>query len=246
MENKKHISQEELERIEQYILGQMSTQEKVDFEKDLELSEEKKQNYLMVKSLISGIEEGAFREQLDMIHHEMDDKPEKEVIIKRIYPNWWAIAAAIALAIAAVVWVFFPQQTSHQNLFAQYYQEDPGLITAMSSESQYDFDRAMVDYKSGNYREAIRRWEGLSGQKPDNDTLSYFLGSAHLALAETDLAINYFEKVRSMPTGRFTDDNFWYLALAYLKEGRLEEAKASLEKTEHPLKDDLLQSLRKK
>ena len=44
-----------------------------------------------------------------------------------------------------------PQETVHQKLFAQFYQEDPGLITAMSSEGQYEFDRAMVDYKSGNY-----------------------------------------------------------------------------------------------
>lgn len=247
MNNPNHISQEEFDRIEQFILGNMYTEEADAFKEELRQNPTLREKYSEVEALIHAVEEGALRNSLKMYHEEMESRAATVTKETKKIPSWfWAAAAAIVLLIAAAVWVLFPQEPSYQRLFAQYYREDPGLITAMSAEGKYDFDRAMVEYKSGNYRDAILRWEKQLLEKPENDTLNYFLGSAHLALKETDVAIKYFESVTKMPESRFSEDNFWYLALAYLRLGRLEEALANLEKSSHPYKEQLLKSLQEK
>lgn len=246
MNNPNHISQEEIEKIEQFVLNKMSGQQAEAFRKELEQSPALRDKYAEVKILIEAVEEGALRENMEQFHHQMETEFSSPKSTKKLNPYYWAAAAAIVLCIASVVWILYPRETEHQKLFVQFYQEDPGLITAMSSEGQYEFDRAMVDYKSGNYREAIERWEKLIVKKTDNDTLNYFLGVAHLALEETGPAISYFEKVSQLPEGRFSDDNYWYMALAYLKQGKVEEAVSKLEKTEHPMKEQLLKSLQEK
>lgn len=246
MNNPNHISQEEIERIEQFVLDKMSDQQAEAFRKELEQSPVLRDKYAEVKALIEAVEEGALRENLEQFHQQMETEFPASKSTRHLSSYYWAAAAAIVLLIAAAVWILYPQETVHQKLYAQFYQEDPGLITAMSSEGQYEFDRAMVDYKSGNYREAIERWEKLIIKKADNDTLNYFLGVAHLALEETGPAISYFEIVSQLPEGRFSDDNYWYMALAYLKQGKIEEAVGKLDKTGNPMKEQLLKSLQKK
>lgn len=243
MNNPNHIPQKEFERIEQYILGHLNAQDMEGFELEMEENELLRQNYKEVKALILAVEEGALRNTLDNFHQEMTNSEVDQTPSKKINAWAWAAAAAIALCIAGAVWILYPSESFHSRQFAQFYIEDPGLITAMSSESSYDFDRAMVEYKSGNYQEAIKRWEKLYQSNPENDTLNYFLGSAHLAKEETEPAIAYFQKVTQLPEGRFTDDNYWYLALSYLKLGRMEDAVNALYKTDHPLKEKLLNSI---
>lgn len=246
MNNQNHISQEEFERIEKFILGNMYDQEADAFQEELKQNPTLGEKYKEVEALINAVEEGALRSSLKMLHEEMEFKA-AATKQTNILPSWyWAAAAAFVLLIAAAVWVLFSKEPSHQRLFTQYYQEDPGLITAMSAAGKYDFDRAMVEYKSGNYRDAILRWEKQLLEKPENDTLNYFLGSAHLALKEADVAIKYFESVTKMLESRFSEDNFWYLALAYLRQGSLEKAQHNLNKSNHPLKEQLLKSLKEK
>lgn len=238
------IPQEEFERIEQYILGKLTDQEAKSFESEMEQNKLLRQNYLEVKALISGIEEGVLRNILDNFHQELNIIGDDEKAPKKSFSWQWA-AAAVAVFIIAVVWIFYPTEDFYSKQFSQYYTEDPGLITAMSSESSYDFDRGMVDYKSGEYQDAIQRWEKLYQSDPENDTLNYFLGSAHLANQEVETAITYFQRVTQLPEGRFTDDNYWYLALSYLKLGKIDEAINALNKTDHPMKEQLLKSLQK-
>lgn len=246
MNNPNHISQEEFDRIEQFILGNMYTEEADAFKEELRQNPTLREKYSEVEALINAVEEGALRSSLKEFHEEMEFRAAATKGTNKL-PSWyWAAAAAIVLLIAAAVWVLFPLEPNHQRLFAQYYQEDPGLITAMSAAGKYDFDRAMVEYKSGNYKDAILRWEKQLLEKPENDTLNYFLGSAHLALKETDVAIKYFESVTKMPESRFSEDNFWYLALAYLRQGSLEKAQHNLNKSNHPLREQLLKSLQEK
>ncbi len=243
MNNPNHISQEEFERIEQYILGNLSAHEALAFEHEMDHNELLRQNFEEVKAFIIGIEEGALRYSLDTFHKEM------EVLGADVQSNketnyWtWASAAVITFFVVTTVWMFCFKEDFHSQQFTQFYTADPGLITAMSSASSYDFDRAMVAYKSGDYQDAIKRWEKIYKSNTDNDTLNYFLGSAHLAKQEVELAIVYFQKVEQLPEGHFTNDNYWYLALSYLKLGRMEDAVNTLYKTDHPMKEKLLNSI---
>lgn len=243
MNNPNYISQEEFERIERYVLGNLSAHEAVAFELEMEENELLRQKFEEVEAFVIGIEEGALRYSLNTFHKEMEILEANEQPNKKTNYWAWASAAVIAFFVATTIWMLCFKEDFHSRRFAQFYRADPGLITAMSSASSYDFDRAMVAYKSGNYQDAIRRWEKIYESNTDNDTLNYFLGSAHLAKQEVESAVVYFQKVEQLPQGRFTNDNYWYLALSYLKMGRIEDAVNTLYKTDHPMKDELLNAI---
>ncbi|PRY89865.1 tetratricopeptide repeat protein [Mongoliibacter ruber] len=245
MKNPNHIPQEEFERIEQYIFGNISAEESDAFELEMESDNDLRKKYLEVKTIISGLEEAALREDLEIFHKEME-APTQRITTNRSINYWpWAAAAAIFLCIVAAVWTIYPPTPSHERLFAQFYQEDPGLITAMSSASNYEFDRAMVDYKSGKYEEAIVRWEKLIQNNPENDTLQYFLGASNLALKKADPAIFYLNSFVSKEESAFYEDATWYLALAYLLGGKVDEAINMLNQSQNPQTAKLLKELEK-
>lgn len=256
MENNNHISQEEFEKFERYILGHMEAKERIAFENTIASDKVLSQKLDDMKVILEGVEEAAFRNNLDEIHQELEKetsepkepkKPAEKVDNVKLFP-WksFSIAASLLLITGFFAWLLLFRSDPNERLFMAYYQADPGLVTAMSSESNYEFDRAMVDYKSGLYQEALRRWTPLLEEKPENDTLNYFVGSAHLALKDAKIAQSFLEKVTRLPEGRFLQDAYWYLALSYLSEGEIELAKKNLEKSDHPDKEDLMESLKSK
>ena len=120
-------------------------------------------------------------------------------------------------------------------MFLEYFSPDPGLPTVMGNNDNYPFYEAMVDYKEGNYDVAIKKWRGLLVSKPNNDTLNYFLGVAHLANDDSKSAIPYLEKI-DVSESFFGKDAKHYLGLAHLKSGDIEKAKALLEKDSEVIK----------
>uniref|UniRef100_UPI003592F06D tetratricopeptide repeat protein n=1 Tax=Aquiflexum sp. TaxID=1872584 RepID=UPI003592F06D len=255
LENNNYISQEEFEKFERYILGHMETQERIAFENTIALDKVLSQKINDMKVIFEGVEEAAFRNNLNEIHQELEmdttefaeprksaDKVEKI----KIFP-WksFSIAASFLLITGFFSWLLLFRPDPNERLFMAYYQADPGLVTAMSSESNYEFDRAMVDYKSANYQEAIARWEKLIQDKPGNDTLQYFLGTSHLALKNTDPAIFYFDAVVVKEESAFYEDARWYLALTYILAGKEGEAKEVLDQSQNPQAIVLLKELEK-
>ena len=88
----------------------------------------------------------------------------------------------------------------------------------------------MVHYKHKNYDLSIKKWSILSQKNPSNDTLNYFLGVAHMANKNMDKAIPYLEKTikNTNPEFPFLKDAYYYLGLAYIKEGNINLAKKYL------------------
>jgi tetratricopeptide (TPR) repeat protein len=152
----------------------------------------------------------------------------------------------LLLTIGFFAWLFLLKTDPNEKLFMAYFQADPGLVTAMSSASNYEFDRAMVDYKSANYQEAIARWEKLIQDKPENDTILFFLGSSHLALKKADPAIFYLDAVASNENSNFQKDAIWYLGLAYVLEGKEGRAVEILSKSQNPKAIELLKEIKEK
>ncbi|MCC5930673.1 MAG: hypothetical protein JJU28_15620 [Cyclobacteriaceae bacterium] len=245
MEKPDNIPQERFEEIESYLLGTMPEESCRAFESKMQQDKALASEVEELKSLFSSIETMVLKAEMQAYHKELENQQNGTV---RSISFWYktGMAAVISLLLITVSWFWFMYDKQETRLFAQFYEPDPGLITAMSNETNYAFDRAMVDYKSGLYTEAIERWEELLRQKPENDTLQYFLGSSYLALKDLNAAQSYFKKVSEMPGGRFTRDAYWYLALTYLSEGKTELTRQTLDKTDHPSKNALLEALEAK
>ncbi|MBK6410721.1 MAG: tetratricopeptide repeat protein [Flavobacteriales bacterium] len=139
--------------------------------------------------------------------------------------NWTTYlkyAAMVAVLILGAVW-WSTRPTENERLFAEYYVEDPGLPVPMSAVNDPVFQDAMVAYKLGDYAEARTKWGNLLQAVPGNDTLRFYIANAYVAEGDAKAAIPLFQAVADAPSSAFHDKARWYLVLAYLHEGRLNE-----------------------
>ena len=246
MNQKQEISQADFERIEKYLSNKMAEDEKLDFEKELIVDSVLKSKFDELKALLEGVEKVEFKEVLNQFHQEMEAENKNQG--EQVWFNRKSLLVAASVLIIAIISVlYFNKPKNNEQLFAQFYKTDPGLVTAMSSkEMDYEFERGMVDFKSGEIQSAIERWNPLLAENPASDTLNYFLGVADLELKNTSQAIQRLQNVAGNPQSKFADDANWYLALAYILEDRKTEAVRALNQTSHASKEDLLNQLGEK
>lgn len=239
MENKPHISQEELELIERFWRRQFQ-----DEAEEIRLMDRYAQDEAWramadeVRLVILSVQETALEDRLDDFHR----YAKSQTPVKRITWSPWAVAA-IVMSVVAVGLLFLFDKSPEEKLFAQYYEPDAGLPTLMGTSDDYVFDEAMVAYKMKEYDKALAAWQALLAGETANDTLNYYIGSAYLAKGRADSAIVRFQKVTGVPESAFLSDAHWYLALAWLKEDNKAAAVNALQQTEHPGKKDLLREL---
>jgi tetratricopeptide (TPR) repeat protein len=235
------ISQEEFELIEHYLNGSMSNEEQSDFEKSLTEDEVLKQKTEELRILFQAVEEQTLREKLKKFHKEIPSEKSKT---KSLNPfRRYAIAASIALLAVLGIWLILNQKPKNEKLFAQYFKPDPGLITPMSTTSNYEFYRGMVDYKQAKYKLAFERWKPLLAKKPQNDTLNFYLGLSFLSTGNSTSALPYLTEVGKAGKSIFLPDVYYFIGLAYLKEGNIEKAKIALEKNGSEKARDLISKL---
>ncbi len=240
------ISQEELETIEQFIFQQMSVEENEVFTKKLSADLALQHKLKTVKLLIMGIQEIELEKKLDGFHHGLlslkknrIQPPTNTFALKK-----WLVAASVVIIVGLGSLLFLNQDTKEEKIFAAYFQPEPGLISAMGASENYLFDRAMVDFKVGDYNAALKIWESLLASKPENDTLNYFIASAWLMKEKEEIALTYFKKVIANENSPFRNDALWYTGLALLKSNRTTEALGFIEKAENENKAALLKELK--
>jgi tetratricopeptide (TPR) repeat protein len=234
------MNQKQFEEIEQYLTGRMKSEERAAFEKRLASDASLKKEVETYKFLIDGVQEKALREEMETFHREVEQKNSASNPPVRRLGGFArvALAASVIVLFGIGFWMIRSQVSSDTRLFNEHFLPDPGLMTPMSTTSNYEFFRGMVDYKQEKYKAAILRWESLLKQKPENDTLTYYLGVAWLAEGDASKAIYYLEKPFIQQSIFGSDRNF-YLGLAYLKNNQPEKAKEALYRSgltnNHPL-----------
>jgi len=227
-----NISQDEFEKIEAYLNQQLSKEDLVVFKNRLTIEKGFKTKVNDIKTVLIGLETQALKEELDIFHKDIDHgKTESDTTESKVHSlNWKRLLVAAVLIIAAGSF-WFLKDNSNERLYADYFTPDPGLPTSMGNNDNYEFYEAMVNYKQGDYKTAISKWETLQKVKPNNDTLNYFIGVAHLANKNEKLAIPFIEDAIKNSEFALADDAYYYLGLAYLKEGNIENAKANFKKS---------------
>jgi tetratricopeptide (TPR) repeat protein len=226
LKDNSNISQELLETIERYYNGTMAQQERLDFESRLNEDSNFRTQVDDIKTLILGIENQSLKEQLDVFHEEVPNMVSQKSSASGFFTLRRLAASVVILIAITGFWWFNPSQ--NEKLYSEYFTADPGLPTVMSSNSNFDFYDAMVNYKQGDYNIAIDKWESIQDK---SDTLNYFLGVAHMANKNEKTAIVFLEKVTKTKDFPLLNDAHHYLGLAYLKEGNLDKAKFNLQQS---------------
>jgi tetratricopeptide (TPR) repeat protein len=240
MENKPHISQAELEQIERFWRADFAdSREEHALKEKYAHDPEWREKAYWVRLATIAIQEVTVSEQLNHFH--MPFNQEKPV--RKIFRWQWAVVASV-VAVIGFASILLLKKSSEEKLFAQYYKPDVGLPTMMGISERYEFENAMVSYKTGDYQKAIDSWQLLLKDNPGNDTLNYFIGSALIADRQVKQALPYFDKTLTVSNSAFEQEARWFKALALLHMGKKQEAITLLEKTEHPEKENLLQKLK--
>lgn len=246
MNTKNNISQEQLEAVERYINDSMEVNERLAFDQKLKEDLVFKTFFEDTKAMLLGIETAALKTELNSFHEEMDGVIQLNTG-KQKKGNARFLAFSIAASIAVllgVLWVLNADTTTNK-LYAKHFTPDPGLPTTMSTTNNYDFYEAMVDYKSNKYSTAISKWELILKDKPNNDTLNYFLGVANLAEGKETVALQYLEQAAKNSNSFLRQDIHYYLGLALLKEGNIDAAKENFKKSDNEASNEILLDLNK-
>lgn len=241
--NLKYISPEQQEEFEHFLLGSMTYDQEADFKERLNENAELRVQFDEFKSLFHAVEEEGMRTTLNAFHQKFElNHSSKSSNKKR---KVFLIAASITALMALGVSFFLNQPTQGEKLFEEYFSPDPGLPTVMGSNDNYDFYEAMVDYKQGHYDVAIQKWEKLLVQKPENDTLNYFLGAAYLANDNTKEGLVFLKTtLESSPQSVFNKEALYFIALGQLKNGNEKEAIECLKKISDEKSETLLKNIK--
>ena len=228
-------------------MERMSPDEALAFEQRMRTDEELRSRVEELRLVMLGISQSLLRSKLDEFHTLVPGQDQKPAV--RRSSGWytkWAMAASLLVIVALTAWWGLARRHAPDTLFSRYYKPDPGLMTLMTEgNSNYVFEKAMVEYKNGDYNQALSAWTGLLRQQPDNDTLLYFSGSAALAAGRYAEAIRYLKPVAGYAGGAFRNDARWYLGLAYLGAGHKDSARVQIGLAEHPGRPALLKALRR-
>ncbi|MGB3150266.1 MAG: hypothetical protein WBB27_06340 [Maribacter sp.] len=243
----KYIPEEQQELFERFLMDEMSIKEKKSFEIKIAGDKNLKNSFDEFKSLFETVEEVGLRHKLKDFHNALEngEEPQIRLLNPSKYRFGYRIAASIIILIGlGSIW-FLNNTNSNVKLYEVYYFQDPGLPTVMGSSDNYNFYEAMVDYKQGDFKVAIEKWEKLLVAKPENDTLNYFLGVSHLANGQFEKGLIHLNKNENDSSSRFFSENNFYLGLAHLRLNQLTEAKIYLGKSKMPESKEILEALKK-
>ena len=218
--NEAALHKERFEAIEAFLLGTMSPEESHRFEQELAVDASLRDEVELQRENTLAIELAGITRTLQSARAE-----HREVTTASNGNSWTTYlkyAAMVAVLILGAVW-WITRPAENERLFAEYYVEDPGLPVPMSAVNDPVFQDAMVAYKLGDYAEARTKWGNLLQREPDNDTLRFYIANTYLAEGDAEAAIQLFQAVANTPSSTFHNKARWYLFLAYLREGRLNE-----------------------
>ncbi len=183
------------------------------------------------------------------IHAELGEKgffkPKNDIKTRRISAWQYAAAASVALLVAVGLWLFSSKKTDNTGaIVAAAFQSEtavPEVIisklksqTGMASGEAADADllRCLELYKAKNYaaaRPALQQYIAQFGNKVDRSLAEFYFALSCIAEnKDLEKAIPLLEYLRTQTA--WASDANWFLALAYLQNGRNTEGVTLLKK----------------
>ncbi|MCB9180996.1 MAG: hypothetical protein H6593_06040 [Flavobacteriales bacterium] len=178
--NGNELSHERFERIEAYLLGTLSPEDRTRFEAELEADEQLREEVSLQREHIRAIQLGGFTRTLEQAaqRHSENDESGRVLSLARSGRNWVPWAAAIAALVAVAIWALV-RPPLNERVYAEFHVPDPGLPVPMGAAEDHAFHDAMVAYKLGDHAEALMKWEGTPAYGPGQRYAALFHRLCH-------------------------------------------------------------------
>lgn len=218
------MNEERYIEFDQYLHGEMSVEEKINFEKQLSEDAELALELKIFKELQGQLQNkfgnenqrNAFKENLKSISktHFKTSKP-KVIAFK---PMYYAVAASVAVLIG----LFFFNQNPN---FEDYNQQEVAYFTERG-DVNIDLKQAEVAFNAKNYKEAIPLFESVLNSNKTPEIL-YFYGVSLLENDRIKDAETVFNELKS-GNSIYKNKAIWSLALSKLKQKEYKSCKEIL------------------
>jgi predicted Zn-dependent protease len=220
------------ERIKKYLAGELAAAERNAFEQEME-------NDPFLMESIEGWstnEPPATMEQLNALEGDLyasidarvKEQPKKGKIIHLSFFRY-AVAASVIGILALLSWRLFitPNAVSGQEIYASYFKPLTHPDATVRGENDTTTEaQAVAAYEREDYFEAVKHYEKLVANNPDNVKNNLFLGISFLGSNQPKKAIDILSKITASEEFHF--DIQWYLALAYIKSKDISQAQTTL------------------
>lgn len=215
------------EKIDSYILGKMSAEEKMYFETELANNMELKEKYELQKEISDAVQKARIKNLLVEVENEIIEEREKIINDRRNDDNdknlgnttnkiriWISVAASI------IVMFFVGFEFHHNSVYKTYGNDCYAEITAPSSRSDNRLDSLMFSIYTqigeGNYSLA----------KANIEEAELMITSMKEAEYVSDEEQKYFDDILSIKNQEID----WYDAVLKMKQGKYRKAKKELKK----------------
>jgi len=227
---------------DQYLQGEMTVEERNNFEKEVSGNPEFAAEFRTFKEVQVQLqnkfghvqEREAFKENLSVISDEHFNKNKPKLVLMR--PWYYAAAASVVILFGLF---FFNQNTKPD--FADYNQQEYAYLTERGNV-QEELKQAEEAFNSKKYKAAIPLFESILKENKTPE-IQYYYGIALLEEDQFSKSEAVFNELKS-GTSVYSEKALWYLALSKLKQKDYKASKQILQTISQDYEDyDKVQKL---
>lgn len=170
---------------------------------------------------------GAFQSILDSVREGI------EMIVSALTTPSYGLKLAYGVAMVFFVGIvsvlYWGRETANEKLFAEYFQPYPNIASSVRGElTEGKLQDAMQQYDTGDFKAALAHLQEILAAEPGNATAQFYVGICYLQFKEAKKAISSLQKVITLQDQKLDEPARWYLALAYLWQNDVENARTTL------------------
>lgn len=210
------------ERIEDYLSGQMSPEEKSAFEAELRSNEELSaflRVYNRIETDMINVEK--YRSQEEHLKETLQTLGEKyftkepPVVRMDNRRRWFSIsmaAAAVLLSVVALFFIFSDNDSSPAQLADQYVQKELLHLSLTMDGAKDSLQQGMSAFNDGDYERALQIFEEVYRVHPENSDALRFAGVTYMVTKKYDMALACFDEL-SVKKGLFSNPGLFLKAI---------------------------------
>ncbi len=247
------LNENDQTRIERYLKRQLKGKELDDFTNRLKTNAEFAQEVALQKDMYEGIKLYALEKEKALLN-EFDEQYQKigvkTSLSKRVFQKKYFVAASISILLASSLLIFTihnSQGIDSEKLYIENFipASSPKVGYQKSTNQPENLEMAAVKafehYSNEQYQEAAEYFEYNLNIIPEDVISLYYLGNCYLMEDKVSKAISTFQQIINKEENVYTDESFWYLALANLKKNDLTKARNYLKKVIANTSDEALE-----
>jgi len=207
------MAQEMFERIESYLEGILSVEERLAFEKELGENAVLKEEYLLQKdthALLNLHGQLSHKEKLKVLDQELELETKTISIRKPLWRDSWFQMAAVILLLISSSYFWINQQYNQNQLLQSAFQPYDDILTGRGAPSP--MQAAMQAYNQGKHDQAVAGFTKILKEEPQNIDARFYLGVSLLASGKASEAEPYLEEAAK--SAKYSEPGRWYKTLA--------------------------------